>query len=496
MTAGLCAAGANSYTDWALASPLTTRAPVLPNWSQGPLLGLAGATLAVALLAGGSSQPAMISTATAELFSLPLLGFALWLATGGGLGRARWPAAILAAGVAIGAAQLVTLPVAVWRILPGRAAALADMVAAGSAPRFLAVSLDPGATARALAALSPAIAIFLGVAVLGGAARRRLIWLVLALGVLSAFIGIAQATGRMSSFYAVTNPGFAVGFFANRNHFAALMYALLPMAAAMAAPVRSGEDGQGRWRTGALIAAAAMAGVYLLALAACRSRAGMALGVVALIGAWAVFRVGRGGGRRTGGWAPGLIIVAAIVAFSLLQFTRVGLLASGRSLPLDEGRGAFTMTTLHASAHYAPLGAGLGAFVPAYEASEPVSTLTSEYINHAHDDWAELWLDGGVPMAAVVAAFLAWLVMAARRAWSRATDVASALPGRAGSIVVGLLLVHSTVDYPLRTAAMSALFALACALMVPPPDLAPATRRRSRNAQSRPPEHLRRPARV
>jgi len=421
------------------------------------------------MLAGGSSQQAMISTAVDDLLSLPLLGFALWLGIRHGLGKALWPAAILAAGLAIGAAQLISLPVDVWRTLPGRGAALADILAAGPAPRFLAASLDRGGTARALASLTPAIAIFLGVAMLAREGRRRLIWLILCLGVLGALVGIAQATGVMSSFYTVTNPGFAVGFFANRNHFAALMYVLLPMAAAMAAADRSaGGEGHGQWRRAAVLAAAGMGAVYLLALAACGSRAGLALGVVALIGSWAILAPRGGGADQAAGWAPGLVILAAIAVFALLQFTRVGLLAGGKSLPLDEGRAAITATTLHAAARYAPLGTGLGAFVPVYEAAEPVSTLTGDYINHAHDDWAELWLEGGVAMAAVTGAFLTWFAIAARRAWGSAMGRIGGSFARAGAIVVGLLMVHSTVDYPLRTGAMSALFALACALMVPP----------------------------
>jgi hypothetical protein len=39
---------------------------------------------------------------------------------------------------------------------------------------------------------------------------------------------------------------------------------------------------------------------------------------------------------------------------------------------------------------------------------------------------------------------------------------------RAGSAMVGIVLAHSIVDYPIRTAAIAAVFALGCALMVPP----------------------------
>ena len=37
---------------------------------------------------------------------------------------------------------------------------------------------------------------------------------------------------------------------------------------------------------------------------------------------------------------------------------------------------------------------------------------------------------------------------------------------RAGSVSIGLLLVHSVVDYPLRTTALSVMVAISCAFML------------------------------
>jgi len=53
-----------------------------------------------------------------------------------------------------------------------------------------------------------------------------------------------------------------------------------------------------------------------------------------------------------------------------------------------------------------------------------------------------------------------------RAAWGRLGANGLA---RAGSLVVAMILVHSAVDYPLRTVAMTSLFAFACALLVPAP---------------------------
>ena len=39
---------------------------------------------------------------------------------------------------------------------------------------------------------------------------------------------------------------------------------------------------------------------------------------------------------------------------------------------------------------------------------------------------------------------------------------------RAATLIVGLLIAHSFVDYPLRTGAVISIFALACALLIEP----------------------------
>jgi O-antigen ligase len=93
------------------------------------------------------------------------------------------------------------------------------------------------------------------------------------------------------------------------------------------------------------------------------------------------------------------------------------------------------------------------------------------YVNHAHNDWLEIWLEGGFLALAVLVAFLIWFVFASFGAWRAPLDRGRALDRalpQAASIVVILVLLHSAVDYPLRTTALMTLFAFCCALLVPP----------------------------
>jgi hypothetical protein len=383
------------------------------------LTGLVALTLALAIFAGGSSQFAMLSTVIAELGALPLLGLGLWTQFARPTPAARIPLLILGAGVFFAALQLAPTPMGFWRGLPGRDVAWSAVTAVGVPPAMTPLSLNPGASLRSLASIVPAVAVFLGVIDLDWRRREHLLWGLAGLMLLSAVAGLAQATGHLSSAYTVTNPGSAVGFFANRNHLAALLYAGLPLAAGLAASAPWRRSGKGAWR---LFAAAAVGGACLVGAVATGSRAGTMLTVAALVGGAGIL-MARGLGRSSGGaWRPALLAIGAIGLMFVLQFTRLSAFGVPKVGPLDEGRSVVTAATISAAGAYAPMGAGLGTFPALYASVEPTATLTSEYFNHAHDDWAELLLEMGLPMGAIVLGFLGWYGAVSFWAWRNAIN--------------------------------------------------------------------------
>jgi O-antigen ligase len=130
-------------------------------------------------------------------------------------------------------------------------------------------------------------------------------------------------------------------------------------------------------------------------------------------------------------------------------------------------------TTLQAAWRYFPVGSGFGTFVPIYGMLQTPATVWAEYVNHAHDDWLEIFLEGGVPAALIAAGFLAWFVLACRDAWRRpspGTSESHQMLQRAATIAIALILLHSLVDYPMRTIAIMTVFGLASALAagIPP----------------------------
>jgi hypothetical protein len=121
-----------------------------------------------------------------------------------------------------------------------------------------------------------------------------------------------------------------------------------------------------------------------------------------------------------------------------------------------------------------PFGSGMGTFVPVYGIfEEPQHVLVDTYANHAHNDFLELWLETGIFGVGIFLAFAVWFVSRSLKIWRaeptgvRRIDV---LLARAATVVIVLVAAHSVADYPLRTAAIMAVFAFACALLVEPLD--------------------------
>lgn len=105
-------------------------------------------------------------------------------------------------------------------------------------------------------------------------------------------------------------------------------------------------------------------------------------------------------------------------------------------------------------------GTGFGSFDPVFRIMEPDSLLHETFFNHAHNDWLEMAITGGLPAMAVLAVFSIWVI---RRLIQRLRQRSSPMTilARAGGIIVLALGAASLTDYPLRTPLLSALFALA-----------------------------------
>jgi O-Antigen ligase len=447
---------------------------------------LAAGMLSLSIVLGGGTRSGFLSDALLQLAAIPPLLIAasrlaaLKRADAKAFRHIRPGLLFAAAIVLVPLIQLVPLPPVLWTLLPGHAPIAAAYAVVQRSPGWLPISVSPDATMLSALALLPPFAVLFCVMLLDYRERRLLSLLFVALGVVSSFLGLLQISQGPASplrFFTVTNAADAVGFFANKNHFAALLYAALPFAAVFAldagSAVRLGRK-RNWFEAGPVlpVTLSLLAIVVLIAAEAmARSRAAMALTMVCLLGICALALAGR---RRSFKQTPtGLILVAVGIAIVLvLQFGLYRIMQTLGADPLEDSRWVFLRNTVAAAKAYMPFGAGMGTFVAVYAMFEKPADLFAQYINHAHNDFAELWLESGVFGIGLFSAFLLWFVVRAAKIWRGLSLAGSGdldrLLARAATLVMALLLLHSLVDYPLRTAAIMAVVAFACALMLEP----------------------------
>jgi O-antigen ligase len=411
--------------------------------------------LAWTIAVGGSSRGNPPGEVIAQLMALPLIGWAaLALAQAGARGRnlPRAPLLLALSIVALPALQQVAIPQAWWTWPVARDDLSRDLAAAGVSvqPRW---SLSPLASERALWSLLPALAVFLGTLAIHRHHLRRLLLLVVAAGFASfLFGGLQMLLPRQSVLnpFPQWAPAFN-GVFENPNHQASLMALCATIVAAL--PWRS-HDGSGRLRRSAP-AWLAIGVALLVSVPLTGSRAGMGLAIIGVVAAVAA-----------GYWQPAARPRAARRMAPAAILACVLLLAAGAWLqPKIAGsvRWSLIEATATMARHHAPLGAGAGTFTRWFDQSAPDALVQWEYFNHAHDEYVQWWFELGVAgVACVLAVFAVMLVYSPLRRGIDGAAPGAALAGWLGCV---LLLLHSLVDYPLRTPALMAVAALLAGAM-------------------------------
>ena len=475
------------------------------------ILCAAAFTMACSLLLGGGTRGGFLSDAILQLLAIPSLLIAISCLVesrslqGGARRDVSRTLAFCGAIALIPLIQLIPLPPSIWTRLPGRDEIATLIPLLGGDMPWLPISVSAHSTWLSVLSLLPPLAVFLATIQLGYPERRHLNLLIIAIGVASVFVGLTQVAQGQSSplrFFSITNPTEAVGFFANRNHFAALLYAVLVFAAVWAIDAAFKIQTWSDIRTLASPRIARLTATFLILIiviageAIARSRAGLALTMVGLLSA---FALAFADSRRLAGAKVSKFLFLAIGAAVLLslQFALYRILDRFGTDPLEQARGTFAHVTVAAAGAFMPFGSGSGTFVPVYQLFEKAPDLIpNTYVNHAHDDFLEIWLETGIVGPVMICVFLVWWGIASFRFWRTPSAGISAFDttlARAATVVIGLILAHSLVDYPLRTGAMMAVFAVCCAYLIEPvgatekrPRIAPALPREA-NPRSEPP---------
>ena len=427
------------------------------------------------LLLGGASAAGYPANMLLQLTAIPIIAWSLLAERSIAMpvgSRQLFTFLLLMLGLIV--IQLIPLPPAIWPALPGRSEAVAGLELLGATLPWLPLSLAPHQTVASALWLLPAIAVLLGIIRLGAYKPDYIAGGILAVTFVAIALGAIQRAGNQAAYiYQITNYGMATGFFSNGNHMATLLMCAAPFLAALYLVARN-KSRSPQHTSSLLVILTGAIGVLIVGIAINGSLAGLGLSV-AVLGASGLMLLSRK--RRIPLWwlAPlAIVTVAGVVLIFVAPLGNDLTQAQNASI----SRQTFYANTLRAIGDALPFGTGIGTFTSIYPMYEDPSLVTTTYANHAHSDLLELLLETGIPGMLLLLLFLMWWARRAFLIW-RAEEVDQF--ARAATIASAAILGHSLVDYPLRTAAISAVFAASCALMAEP---RPFTRRREHDRRS------------
>jgi O-antigen ligase len=428
--------------------------------------------LLLCLILGGSVQ-GIWTNALLQLLAVVIIGWSLLAKRPHSLtGAAKGLIVLVGLTLLLIFIQLIPLPPSIWSALPGRGFVADGFSLLGQAPPWLPISLTPYETAATALTLLPPLAV-LSAMLLADAYRPSSLVVAILIGALAGVlvgalqVGSADPVNSPWYFYEITSYGTATGFFANSNHMAALLVICVPFLLALVEDIRDRSENP-KSRSAALLLAFAGLSVLLVGIVLNGSIAILLLGppVFAISASMLLARQMKMRGP--------LAILALVGAASMLVVYLTPLhdqLAGENATSVSE-RQAMWSNTVPAILEFLPLGSGVSSFPVLYPRFENPLEVTRTFTNHAHNDYLEIALETGLPGILLLIGFLIWWGMSTRSIWrTQRTDRYA----QAATIASAALLLHSLVDYPLRTAALSAIFAACLAFMAQP---------RSRNGES------------
>ncbi len=418
--------------------------------------------LILAFFTGGGSRPDISSLAILRPAAVIFCGIGLWSLKWVHVRAQPLLFGMVAAIFVLVGSHLIPLPPLIWESLPGRAIIAEVDKAAELGKVWRPISMVPSSTWNAFYSLFVPLAVFLLGVQLDREERFKLLPPVLGLGLLSGFWGILQVAGSPDGpfyLYNVTNNGSAVGLFSNRNHQATLLALLFPMLAVYATTSARSED-QFVFKSWLAFGAGIVLVPLLLVTG---SRAGLVLGVVGMLSVFWVYRKPpslSSKKRKVKNFnlhyalpAFGVLCLGALTIIMSRAEAFQRLFAAGQ-----EGDVRFKVWAPIAqmSWKYFPVGSGIGSFAEVYQIDERYELLSPEYYNHAHNDWLEVYLTGGLPALLLLGlALIAWMKIGMNSLQKPGGEGRAATFVRLGAIILFIFVLSSIVDYPLRAPSLS-----------------------------------------
>ncbi len=361
--------------------------------------------------------------------------------------------------VALPLLQLLPIPSWLWHWPAPRLSLERDLMSAGVTDFSMHWGLATYAAERDLLSMLPAIALFTAMLALPRNAWRGQLWWLIGLVVFSlalAFVQMSAAQDSVLNPFPQYAPALA-GIFANRNHEACALAMALVLALTLLLDAYARSSTRVEPMRGELVATTIVVTVIAATLPLVNSRAGV---IVAIVGTAAALWIGGTWSRehwresRSARWlAASAICVLAMGVYGAFAWVQEDASTQG-------SRWEMATSTVRIATANMPLGSGFGSFIPMFEQASQGALMHQGYINAAHNDYAQWWMEGGFVTIVAMLAITGILIASAIRLLRLPRESNVRTTGMAALLALIVPLLHSTVDYPLRTPALMSAFGM------------------------------------
>lgn len=352
---------------------------------------------------------------------------------------------------------LIPLPQAIWTSVPLRDTVVNAQSLLGISSEWRPLSLTPEDTAMTVWNFLPPIAVaMIMMWDMGREELKNAIFSLLAFGLIAVIFGIMQFASNNAAlhFYPVSNVGYPTASFSNTNHFSTFLVMLLPLAL-----LKFYESWRRRksYKKSAIFAVFLLTAIPMIILTDSLSGY-MLMPIVIFLSLASLYKGSKFNIMILAG-------VVAVVGLFLLDFFVWGNYAQGllKSLTND---GVLSRPEVYKNIwlNMKPLslfGTGPGSFYNVYLSFQIDRGLSAKYLNAAHNDYLQVWLEMGLlgfitMLGFAVYSGVMYVLNVAHKANRLRTSAAIS------SIAV---MLASLVDYPLRTIALCTLLTFFAILM-------------------------------
>lgn len=396
--------------------------------------------------------------------------------------KQRWFMGLL---IAYPLLQLIPIPFDLWQTLSGHAYYASALQEAGisASGTWLPGSMAPEMTLYSLMTLIPAVAIFIFIASSGEEKSASLCALLVGMAIFEALLGLAQAAYgpdtvlRLGWYHTGAS---AAGTYANRDHLAGMLEMILPLALALLAsnaryhfksPHPGGKGSivsklshASSWHVSRFTFYTTASIIILLGLIFTQSRSGVAIGMVVILLSALIFSVKLKNNQQAG-------LIFSVTAVGIGFAIELGLVPILKRFaledPLSDSRWVIYSDTSKAISQFFPFGSGAGTFSQVFERFQS-QDLLGVFINHAHNDYLEWLMEGGVVTVILIVSFIALFTLQLATIWShKRWSTVHYLQMGAGIGIVAMGL-HSLSDFNLHIPANQIFFAALCGLFFRP----------------------------